>query len=91
MGSEQVVLYCIKGNTFIIFFFLFSIKKLHPFRETDGIIYDFMIVSFFKKKADAKGTCSLERNVITFHQVKLACFMEGPINIMQQSLKYSLL
>ena len=91
MGSEQVVLYCIKGNTFIIFFFLFSIKKLHPFRETDGIIYDFMIVSFFKKKADAKGTSSLERNVITFYQVKLPCFMGSPIKIMQQSLKYSLL
>ena len=66
MGSEQVVLYCVKRNTFTIFFFLFSIKKLHSFRQADGIIYDFMIVSFFNKKADAKRTSSLERNVITF-------------------------
>ena len=91
MGAEQVVLYCVKGNTFTIFFFLFSIKKRHPFRETNRIIYDFMIVSSFNKKADAKGTSSLERNVITFYQVKLTCFMGSPIKIMQQSLKYSLL
>ena len=59
MGSEQVVLYCIKGNTFTIFFFLFPIKKTSSFQGNRWNYLWFYDCELFQEESRCKGNKQL--------------------------------
>ena len=66
MGSEQLILYCVKGDTLPYFFLI--LKKTFAFSEK------YKITTVYGRKKDENGAYRLERNLITFYHIKLPSF-----------------